>query len=189
MLCGFQTDFLVVLYVQLFDFYILAKTKLNNMSPTGHFAIGFASKKYARDVNVLLLLVASFSIDIVYFVSQALGGEIDGLSYSHNLLGALLITLLGYLITLLISKKNKTALILAAVIFSHWILDFIVWQNLQLLPHSPEVLGLGVYTKLGVDGHSVELNFGTIFSTMLELLMLTTGVWIYIKERRKSKNA
>ena len=158
------------------------------MSPTGHFAIAFASKKYATKLNIFLLLFASFFIDIVYFVSDALGGEIKGeLSYSHSFFAAVVFSVLFYAASLLFTRNHKVSYILGLVVFSHWILDFIVWDNLAWLPRSAQNIGLGLYSSLGLDTTNIQFNFATVFAIVLELLMLTIGVAMYIQSRRQIK--
>lgn len=158
------------------------------MSPTGHFAIGFASKKYATKLNIFLLLFASFFIDVVYFVSDALGGEIEGeLSYSHSFLAAILFSIIFYAFTVMFTRSHKLSYVLALVVFSHWVLDFLVWDNLSWLPRSAQNLGLGFYNWLGIDTSNPQLNGPTIFVTLLELSMLAVGVIMYIRARKQSK--
>lgn len=42
------------------------------MSPTGHLALGFATKKYANDIPLPILLITAYTIDLLYFVFIAL---------------------------------------------------------------------------------------------------------------------
>lgn len=157
------------------------------MSPSGHFALGLLSKKYVPKVNVWLLLLASFLIDVVFFISDAFGGEVDGQwSYSHSLVSALTLSLLVYFSLLLIVKNRHISLVLALVVMSHWILDFIVWNNLSFLPTGNQVLGLGFYSKLGVDPDNVVLNKPTLIATAIELTMLFIGFSIYLRNRNKA---
>lgn len=158
------------------------------MSPLGHFAIGFYSKKYAGKLNVILLLFASFFIDVVYFISNALGGEIDAqLTYSHSFLAASLFSCMFYFFARLISKNYQLSYVLAIVVFSHWLLDFIVWNNLSWLPRSTQNIGLGFYNKIGIDTENVKFNTAAIFTTILESSMLITGVVVYLRACKKSK--
>lgn len=158
------------------------------MSPTGHFAIAFASKKYAMKLNVFLLLFASFFIDIAYFISDALGGEIDGqLTFSHSFAAAIVFAVIFYGGTLIFTHNHKLGYVLGLVVFSHWILDFIVWDNLAWLPRSAQNIGLGLYTVVGVDAAHAKLNFATVFATSLELAMLIIGIVIYVRARKKQK--
>ena len=157
------------------------------MSPTGHFAIAFASKKYAGKLNIFILLCASFFIDIVYFISDVLGGEIkEVLSYSHSFLAAIVFSVIVYGIAR-IFVGHKMGYVLALVVFSHWVLDFLVWDNLSWFPRSAQNIGLGFYTWLEIDTTNPQLNGQTLFVTMLELTLLAIGVRMYIKARRESK--
>ena len=158
------------------------------MSPLGHFSIGFFAKKYGYKLNIFLLLFASFFIDTVYYISNALGGEIEGkLSYSHNFLSAVIFSIFFYGIAMLISHSHKLSYVLGLVVFSHWALDFLVWDNLSWLPRSPQNIGLGFYTWLGIDTSNVEFNLAALFTTVLEVTMLTIGVLVFIKARKRHK--
>ena len=158
------------------------------MSPLGHFSIGFFAKKYALKLNIFLLLFASFFIDVVYFISDALGGEIKGeLSYSHSFVAAILFSLVFYLVALLITQNHKLGYVLGLVVFSHWILDFLVWDNLSWLPRSPQNIGLGLYSWMGIDASNVEFNLSVLFTTVLEVTMLAIGLIVFIKAKKHYK--
>ena len=46
------------------------------MSPTGHLALGFAAKKYSNDIPLPILLIAAYTIDLLYFIFITLEVEI-----------------------------------------------------------------------------------------------------------------
>jgi len=76
---------------------------------------------------------------------------------------------------------------MGVVIFSHWLLDFIVWDNLPLTFSKTPLLGLGLYKLIGFNINSIQFNTGLIIATSIELIMLITGLFIYINSKKKIK--
>ena len=151
------------------------------MSPTGHLAIGFAAKKYAPQIPLILLLIAAYAIDLLYFVFLALGIEtFDYDPWSHSLLMAIVWSVCAVLITLLFSKKLRNGFVIGLVVFSHWILDVIVWDNIPISFDPANRIGLGLYNKIGFSLTGLKLNSGTIIATSIELGMLIIGLVIYL---------
>jgi len=97
------------------------------MSPTGHLALGFAAKKYSNDIPLPILLIAVYTIDLLYFVFIALKMETYAFNpWSHCLGMALIWSMLGGFIFYFYKHNIKQALMIGLLVFSHWILDFIV---------------------------------------------------------------
>lgn len=161
------------------------------MSPTGHLAVGFAAKKYAPQIPLLAFLIAAYAIDLLYFLFLAVG--IDTFEYnpwSHSLFMAVIWSLAAGLITFLISRKFQSCLVIGIVVFSHWILDLIVWDNMLLFFDQTQRIGLGLYNRIGFSLTGMKLNSGTVLAASIELIMLLIGVIIYflfLKKSRKEK--
>jgi hypothetical protein len=161
------------------------------MSPTGHLAIGFAAKKYAPKIPLVVFLIAANAIDLMYFLFLALGLDtIDFDPWSHSLFMAVIWSVCAGLITILFSGKfsggkYRNGLVMALVVFSHWILDFVVWDNLPIFLDKAHVVGLGLYDKIGFSITGLKMDSGTIIATSLELGLLIIGVGIYILYSRK----
>jgi membrane-bound metal-dependent hydrolase YbcI (DUF457 family) len=156
------------------------------MSPSGHLAIGFSAKKYAPQVPVIVFLIAAYSMDLLYFVLLALGIETSDYDpWSHSLLMAIIWSVLAGLITYLHKRELRSGLVIGLVVFSHWILDFIVWDNLPLAFDSSYRTGFGLYDRIGFTLTGLELNSGTLIATSIELGMLITGLAVYIIYLRK----
>ena len=159
------------------------------MSPLGHLSIGFMAKSKATKVNVILLLTATFLIDIIYFILVGAGTSKEAIAWGHSLLAALVLTLLTFSVAWLICKNTRSALVLALCVFSHWILDFIVWDNLSLFVVTEHHVGLGFYTHLGIDSANPTFSKGAIITTILELSMLAFGIVVYCKNKKILKQA
>ena len=93
--------------------------------------------------------------------------------------------MLGGFIFYLYKNNIKQVLIIGLLVFSHWILDFIVWDNLPIFFDASQRIGLGLYPRIGFSMSQIQLNLGSILATSLELLMLAAGLVIYFRSRRK----
>jgi len=118
----------------------------------GHFAIGLAAKPAAPKVPLLVLLLATEVLDLLCFGFQAIGIEDFGISHtdinqgvivlspasipwSHGLFMSVVWSVVAAAIAFIIYQERRTASIIGLVVFSHWIMDFIVH-----LPTSPYYL-------------------------------------------------
>lgn len=148
----------------------------------GHFAVGFAAKRWAPDAPLGALLLAPLLLDVLWPVFCLIGIErfrippdgdpflrFEFVSYpwSHSLLMALV---WGALLALLWRARggaSKTAVVLFIGVVSHWVLDFIVHlPDLPVWPFGPTV-GLGLWSQ-------------PAFTIIVELAMLAAGAWLYV---------
>ena len=110
----------VYLYLTLYSNWSIFNDKGVLMSSTGHLAIGFAAKKYTQDISLPILLIAAYSIDLLYFIFIGLKMETYAFNpWSHSLGMALLWSGLGALIFYLFRHNKKQALIIGLLVFSH----------------------------------------------------------------------
>lgn len=159
------------------------------MSPTGHLAVGFAAKKYAPKIPLIVFLIAAYAIDLIYLIFLALGmDKQDYNPWSHSLLMAIIWSVTATLITLTFTRNFRNGLVVGLVVFSHWILDFIVWSNLPISFDRTKVIGLGLYDKIGFSLTELKTNSGTVIATSIELGMLIVGLAFYILYSRKLRN-
>jgi len=130
----------------------------------GHFAVAFAAKPAAPSVSLGTLFVACELVDLAWPVFLLAGLErveirpgitaftpLDFVYYpwTHSLLMCAAWALgLGALY--LLSRRNlRAALVVAAVVLSHWLLDFLVHRpDLPLAPGSNALFGLGIWNSI-----------------------------------------
>jgi hypothetical protein len=159
----------------------------------GHFGVGFAAKTVAPKAPLWGLLVASEFLDLLNFVFVTLGIEKIGTSqtdfnqglkvitpgsvpWSHGLFMSLVWSALVAGIAYLVSRDRRTSGILGLVVFSHWLLDFIVHPpDLPLFFAGSPQFGLGLWT----------FGPGLILSILLEVVLLTGGIAIYLFGRKR----
>jgi membrane-bound metal-dependent hydrolase YbcI (DUF457 family) len=160
----------------------------------GHFGVGFAAKTVAPKAPLWMLLVASEALDLLSFGFVALGIEKVGTSqtdfeqglrmitpgsvpWSHGLLMSLVWSVLVAGVVYLISRDRRMSGILGLVVFSHWLLDFIVHPpDLPLFFAGSAQSGLGLWTS----------GPGLILSIFLEVGLLAGGIAIYQVGRKRN---
>ncbi len=151
------------------------------MGPPGHFAIALAAKPVAPKLPLWSLLVASEILDLLCFGFMAIGIERGApnplLTWSHGLFMSVIWSAVAGVISYLFSRDHKISIVFGLVGFSHWVLDFI--SHAHDLPlfftGSPEV-GLGLESSITVG-------------VIVELSMLAVGMAIYLRARKRNREA
>ncbi|OHD10255.1 MAG: hypothetical protein A2086_00645 [Spirochaetes bacterium GWD1_27_9] len=154
------------------------------MGPIGHLSIGFATKRFAPKIPLWILLVSSWFIDIIFMIFAFLG--IEGMEnlkkagsvpspLSHGLFMALVWSILAVIVSFLISKNKKYSLIIGLVVFSHWILDFIVWSNQFLFFVGSPQVGFGLYDKF-----LFNIPNGMIIASLVEFALFIPCLILYL---------
>jgi membrane-bound metal-dependent hydrolase YbcI (DUF457 family) len=163
----------------------------------GHLGIGLAAKPAAPKAPLWVLLVASEGLDLLSFGFIAIGMEKMAVSqtdfahgvqtitpgsipWSHGLFMSLVWSLLFGALAYLAFRDRRTSIVIAAVVFSHWVLDLIVHPpDLPLLFEGSPVVGLGLWTS----------GPGLVVSLLLEIVLLAGGIAIYIRTRKRKQGA
>jgi hypothetical protein len=151
----------------------------------GHIAVGFAAKPLVPKVKLGYLIFAATAIDFlcgVFLMTGIEGVDTAGTSYipwSHGLFMAGVWSLLGFALTFLLSRDWRTGLIIGALVFSHWILDFIshpMGMGRELPPDLPlffggsRKVGLGLYNSLPA---ALVTEFGIYIGGIIVYLLRT----------------
>jgi len=150
----------------------------------GHYALAFASKKIDKLPSLAILFVAVQFLDLLWPIFVLLGIEtfeieagntamtpinFTSYPYSHSLLMSIIWAILFALVYFLITKNKKGSVLIAALVFSHWILDFITHgADLQISPFSNTRVGLGLWNA-------------PIFEMIFEIGLFATGIYMYFK--------
>jgi membrane-bound metal-dependent hydrolase YbcI (DUF457 family) len=149
----------------------------------GHFALGFGAKKLAPGVSLGILFLACQLADLLWPNLVLLGIEtlsvlpgatvmtpldFSNYPYSHSLLATLLWSFLFASLYMLLSRSGfRVAVVVAALVFSHWVLD--------VLTHRPDMpIAHGETAKIGLGLWNYP-----IIAIPIELLLFGTGVWFY----------
>jgi hypothetical protein len=151
----------------------------------GHYSASFLGKAKEGRVPLWLLFLAVQFVDILWAVFVLLGIEkvriVPGFTagspldlyympYTHSLLGAISWSLLAAMLCQTAKRLRglRTGTVIAAAVFSHWILDLVV--------HRPDLSLYGNHFKMGLGLWNYLWP-----SFLLELLVLWLGAWIYLR--------
>jgi membrane-bound metal-dependent hydrolase YbcI (DUF457 family) len=152
----------------------------------GHFALGFAAKKATPKTPLQTLFAASVLADVLWPIFLALGVEqvsidpgntamtpLDFVSYpySHSLVMLIVWAAVFGGVYLARKKDLRGAVILAALVVSHWVLDWITHRpDMPIYPGGPKFgLGLWNYPQL---------------TWAVEVAMFAVGVFMYARATR-----
>lgn len=153
----------------------------------GHFALGFAFKKIDARVSLATTFLAAQLADTVWPVFVLAGVErvavdpgntavtpLDFESYpwSHSLLAMGVLAGLFAAIHYLKKRHLRTAILLAGLVLSHWVLDVLTHRpDMPVTPWSPDKLGLGLWNSVA----------GTV---VVESLLFAAGIALALKATR-----
>jgi membrane-bound metal-dependent hydrolase YbcI (DUF457 family) len=147
----------------------------------GHFAVALASKRVAPGASLGWLIAACELVDLLWPVFLIAGWEevrvdpgntaftpLDFVHYpyTHSLLMGLVWGLLLGWIYLRRANDRRGGVVIAAIVVSHWVLDWITHRpDLPLYPGSPK-FGLGLWNSVPA-------------TMAIEIAMFAVGVAIY----------
>jgi hypothetical protein len=174
----------------------------------GHLAVALGSKKVEPKVPLAAAVAASFGIDLLWPILLLVGAErvriapgitaftpLDFVSYpwSHSLAMVLVWSVLAALAAKAWLGDTRVALVLGALVLSHWILDWVTHRpDLPLWPGGP-LVGLGLWNSvpatLAVEGSLLAIGVWAFLSAtssagragmaaFVGLLVLCVATWV-----------
>ncbi len=158
----------------------------------GHFAVGFAGKRFAPNVSLAALILAAVLSDVLWILFFPLGIEqvviqpglmaansldLVYIPYSHSLL---MVAVWGGLLAgiyFLFRRDTHGASILFAAVVSHWVLDFVSHRpDMPLMPGVDIRLGLGLWNS-------------RIATFIVEGALWLAGILFYVRSTRPKARA
>jgi hypothetical protein len=152
----------------------------------GHFGLAAGVKAREPAVPLWALMLATQWLDVVFvplFVAkietiEVIGGGKPGYGngiihadYTHSLLGALVLALV-FALPAGLRWGRRAAVVLGAVVFSHWLLDLVVHRHdMPLLPGAPAgtpLFGFGLWRW-------------PMLTAAAELALVLWGGWSYLR--------
>ena len=149
----------------------------------GHFALGFAAKRAAPRASLAVLFAAAQLADMLWPVLVALGIEQVRIApgftaftpldfvrypYSHSLLFLAVWGVVLGLVYRWLTGDVKAVPVLAALVVSHWVLDYVVHApDMPFFPGSAKV-GLGLWNSIPA-------------TLAVELTLYAAGLWVYLR--------
>ncbi len=151
----------------------------------GHYAVALAGKKVAPKASLGTLVLAAQFLDLLWPLLLLLGLEhvriepgntaftpLDFYDYpiSHSLVAAAAWSCLIGVLYATLRHYRRGAWVLAAAVFSHWLLDFVSHRpDLPLVPWVTQYAGLGLWNSVGV-------------TIAVEGVLFIAGVILYSRE-------
>lgn len=119
------------------------------MDPLAHASIGLMAKPIAPKAPLLVLLAATQVPDLLFFAFEAAGIEHGAVTtmdfnqglkvldpaffpWSHGFFMCMVWSVVAAAIAFLFYRARRTSIVIGSMVFSHWVLDFIVYSNLPL---------------------------------------------------------
>jgi hypothetical protein len=144
------------------------------MLPINHAASALLIKKNFPGVNIVLILICIQLMDILWIALCFLGvefittsdqvkymGDINRtyMPYSHSLLSSVVLSLLAYIIIKVVFKNRLTAIAASIAIFSHIILDMLMY-DIPVLFFDQVKIGTNLWASSPYLAFYLELTFG-----------------------------
>lgn len=142
----------------------------------GHLGVGLAAKRAAPALSLGVLLLAAMLLDLCLWVFVLLGVEEVRVSasfpaeryltftfpYSHGLVASLFWSAAAFVATRFAARSTRAALVVAATVLSHFVLDALVHvAGLPLAGPGSYRLGLGLWRHTGIE-LAVECAIGAL---------------------------
>ncbi len=150
----------------------------------GHLGAGLAMRKFDKKTNLAWFFVSVLFTDLLLWIFVLLGFEkvivpagFENLHYlkfyfpySHSLAATAVWSLFVYAAAVIITKRQVTALLLGAGVFSHYFFDVIVHTpELSIFGSNSAMLGLGLWNHIYI-------------ALFVELAIYLAGLFIYLHE-------
>ena len=153
----------------------------------GHFGVAFAAKRAAPRLSLGTAFLAAQFLDLLWPSFLLLGMEsvriapgatavtplvFDHYPISHSLLGAAGWGLALGVIYVLMRGSAARAVLVGALVVSHWVLDAVVHvPDLPLMPGGDTMVGLGLWQSKAA-------------TLAVEIPIFAAGIWLYMKSTR-----
>lgn len=153
----------------------------------GHFAAGMAGKKLHPSVSLGTLILAAQFLDLLWpsllllnlerVVIAPANSAVTPLAFSHYPISHSLLMVIGWgtlfgLLYFAFTKDRRAALLLGALVVSHWVLDLIVHiPDLPLYPGNSPKIGLGLWNS-------------AVLTIIVEGAIFLIGITLYVRTKR-----
>ena len=161
----------------------------------GHYAAALSGKSIDKQPSLGIMFMAAQWLDLVWPVLVLCGVEkftiepgntmltpLNFVSYpwSHSMLMAIAWGILFAIVYYAFTKNKKGSILLAVLVFSHWIFDWLTHRpDLQLTPFSETRTGLGLWNYKWIETAIETILFfaGTLLYTKFTKAKNKTGNW------------
>jgi uncharacterized membrane protein YhaH (DUF805 family) len=158
----------------------------------GHYGVAFAAKSAAPKVSLGTWFIAAQLLDLLWPVLLLAGVEhvriapgitrvtpLDFYDYpiSHSLVTSLAWSAVFAVVYFIARRNVRGSVVLAAAVFSHWILDWITHRpDMPIAPGSSKYVGLGLWDSLPL-------------TILVESAIFVVGIALYVRRTRARDRA
>ena len=158
----------------------------------GHYAVGFAAKRFAPRSSLGVLMAAPLLLDLLWTVSVTLrwagvriSPDESGFSpllfisypYSHSLVMAAVWATVFSLLYFFLTRYGRGAIAIWIGVVSHWFMDLVVHPpDLPLIPRSELRVGLGLWNH-------------KLLTILIESILFLLAAWMYLRVTRPKDKA
>jgi len=146
----------------------------------GHYAVGFASKRFAPRSSLGVLMAAPLLLDLLWTIFITLRWAPVSVSalaflsypYSHSLAMAALWATVFSLLYFLLTRYGRGAIAIWIGVVSHWFMDLVVHPpDLPLIPGNELRLGFGLWNH-------------RLLTIVIETILFVLAAWMYLRVTR-----
>lgn len=150
----------------------------------GHFGVALGAKRAAPRVSLGTLFLAAQFVDLLWPVLLLLGIErvsitpgitrVTPLDFEYYPISHSLLAVVGWAVLVggvhfLLQQEVRAALIVAALVLSHWILDLLMHRpDLPLTPGATAFVGFGAWNSMAL-------------TLLIEVPLFLAGLWVYAR--------
>jgi hypothetical protein len=167
-------------------------------SPIAHASIAIMGKSISKKNPLWLLLIATQVPDLMIFLFQLIGLEyqaetiidfVNGWTYlkpahipwSHGMFMCIVYSIVMASVVFLFYRRFRISFIAGLMVMSHWLLDFIVYDNLPLFFKDTPTVGLGfVKSPVGV-------KIAIAIEVISVIAVLIYGIKYFLQKKRAKK--
>lgn len=160
------------------------------MPAIAHIGVGFAAKRFAPKVPVIYLILAAEFIEIMFFAFVLSGLErmpepnsSPYAPFSHSLIMGIFWSIVIGSLTVLITKNQRTSIIISLLVFSHTVLDIIASPKLAFYPTD---IAMPIFFDNSVSIGLGLFKYKTV-ALVSEFGILAVGIIMYLLTRIRIK--
>lgn len=168
-------------------------------SPIAHASIAIIGKSMSKKYPLWLLLIATQVLDLMTFIFQFIGLEyqaktnidfVNGWTYlkpahipwSHGLFMCTVYSIVMVLVVFLFYRSIRVSLASGFMVMSHWVLDFIVYDNMPLFFKDTPTVGLGLVKS------PIGIKIAIAIDVIGLIIVLIYGIKLFLQKKRAKKS-
>ena len=168
-------------------------------SPIAHASIAIMGKSISKKNPFWLLLIATQVPELMFYLFQLIGLEyqaetildfVNGWTYlkpahipwSHGMFMCIVYSIVIASVVFLFYRSIRVSLVSGFMVMSHWLLDFIVYDNLPLFFKDTPTVGLGLVKS------PVGIKIAIAIEVIGLIIVLIYGIKFFLQKKRAKRS-